>query len=49
MRHKDRRSTDNYYHAYSEILLDVVQRMDGNVVDLKEREKSTEKTQNKSE
>ena len=43
MRHKDRRSTDNYYHAYSEILLDVVQRMDGNVVDLKTKKKGKEK------
>jgi integrase len=33
MRHKDGRSTDNYYHAYSETLLDVVQKM-GKVVDL---------------
>ena len=49
MRHKDRRSTDNYYHAYSEILLDVVQRMDGNVVDLKAEEKGTEKAQNEIE
>jgi integrase len=48
MRHKDRRSTDNYYHAYSEILLDVVQRMDGNVVDLKMKEKGTEKAQNET-
>lgn len=40
MRHKDRRSTDNYYHAYSDVLLDVVQRMDGKVVDLKEQKKS---------
>lgn len=40
MRHKDRRSTDNYYHAYSDILLDVVQRMDNNVVNLKARKKS---------
>lgn len=39
MRHKDRRSTDNYYHAYSEVLLDVVQRIDSNVVDLKEQKK----------
>ncbi len=35
MRHKSRSSTDHYYHAYSEILLDVVQRMDGNVIDIK--------------
>jgi integrase len=42
MRHKDRRSTDNYYHAYSEVLLDVVQRMD-NVVDIKARQKGKEK------
>ena len=35
MRHKDRRSTDNYYHAYSERLLDAVQRMDNNVVEIK--------------
>ena len=49
MRHKDRRSTDNYYHAYSEVLLDVVQRMDGNVVDLKAKEKGTEKAQSETE
>lgn len=42
MRHRDRRSTDNYYHAYSEVLLDVVQRMD-NVVDLKETKKRKRK------
>jgi integrase len=34
MRHKDGRSTDNYYHAYSDVLMDVVQKID-NVVDLK--------------
>jgi hypothetical protein len=33
MRHKDGRSTDNYYHAYSDVLMDVVQKMD-NIVDL---------------
>ncbi len=33
MRHKDGRSTDNYYHAYSDVLMDVVQRMD-NIVDI---------------
>jgi len=33
MRHKDKRSTDRYYHAYTEILLDVVQRKD-NVLNL---------------
>lgn len=50
MRHKDRRSTDNYYHAYSDMLLDVVQRMDGgNVVDLKTAEKGTEKAKSESE
>lgn len=33
MRHKDKRSTDNYYHAYTETLLEVVQKND-NVVEL---------------
>lgn len=33
MRHNDGRSTDNYYHAYSETLLDVVQRIN-NVIEL---------------
>lgn len=42
MRHRDKRSTDNYYHAYTETLLDVVQRMD-NVVDLKETRKRKRK------
>lgn len=42
MRHKDRRSTDNYYHAYNERLLDIVQRMD-NVVDMKEAKKRKRK------
>ena len=42
MRHKDRRSTDNYYHAYTDTLLDVLQRMD-NVVDLKDRKKRKRK------
>lgn len=42
MRHKDRRSTDGYFHAYNENLLDVVQRMD-NVVELKETEKGKRK------
>jgi hypothetical protein len=42
MRHKDRRSTDNYYHAYNERLLDIVQRMD-NVVDIKEVKKRKRK------
>ncbi|MCX5815445.1 MAG: tyrosine-type recombinase/integrase [Proteobacteria bacterium] len=36
MRHKDSRSTNNYYHAFNETLLDVVQRMDDNVIELKE-------------
>ena len=49
MRHKDRRSTDNYYHAYSEILLDVVQRMDGDVVDIKAKEKGIGKAKNETE
>jgi len=49
MRHKDRRSTDNYYHAYSDVLLDVVQRIDNNVVDLKAKEKGTEKAQSEIE
>lgn len=35
MRHRDGKSTDNYYHACSDVLLDVVQRM-SNVVDIKE-------------
>jgi hypothetical protein len=42
MRHKDRRSTDGYFHAYNENLLDVVQRMD-NVVELKETKKGKRK------
>ena len=42
MRHKDRRSTDGYFHAYNENLLDVVQRMD-NVVELKETGKGKRK------
>ena len=46
MGHKDRRSTDNYYHAYSEILPDVVQRMNGNVVDLKVKERQRMKPSN---
>ena len=45
MRHKDRRSTDNYYHAYNERLLDIVQRMD-NVVDMKEVKKGNERETN---
>jgi integrase len=36
MRHRDGRSTDGYYHAYSGTLLDVVQRMGNNVVSMKE-------------
>jgi integrase len=28
MRHKDKQSTDRYYHAYTDLLLDVVQRKD---------------------
>lgn len=48
MRHRDRRSTDNYYHAYSDMLLDVVQRMDGgNVVELKTAEKGIEQNRGK--
>jgi integrase len=35
MRHRNKRSTDKYFHAYTETLLEIVQRMD-NVVDLKE-------------
>ncbi len=42
MRHKDRRSTDNYYHAFNERLLEIVQRMD-NVYDMKEVKKGNEK------
>lgn len=42
MRHRDKRSTDNYYHAYTETLLDVVQRMD-NVVDMRETRKRKRK------
>ncbi|HVN95211.1 MAG TPA: tyrosine-type recombinase/integrase [Syntrophorhabdaceae bacterium] len=38
MRHKDGRSTDNYYHAYSDVLMDVVQKID-NIVDLKDVKK----------
>lgn len=34
MRHKDQRSTDNYYHAFSDRLLEVVQKNE-NVIDLK--------------
>jgi site-specific recombinase XerD len=41
MRHKDRRSTDNYYHAYNERLLDIVQKMD-NIVHIKEVKKGNE-------
>jgi integrase len=47
MRHKDSRSTDVYYHAYADHLLDVVQRMD-NVVDIREPKKGTEKEPNVS-
>jgi integrase len=39
MRHKDGRSTDTYYHAYSDVLLGVVQRM-ANVVNLAEAKNS---------
>ncbi len=45
MRHKDSRSTDVYYHAYSEHLLDVVQRMD-NVMNFREVQKGTEREPN---
>lgn len=38
MRHKDKRSTDRYYHAFSDRLLDVVQKK-GEVVKLKAEEK----------
>lgn len=41
MRHKDKRSTDNYYHAYSDRLLEVVQKND-NVVELKKTDDSKE-------
>lgn len=34
MRHRDQRSTDNYFHAYMEDLVDVVQAVD-NVTPLK--------------
>jgi site-specific recombinase XerD len=34
MRHRDQRSTDNYFHAYMEDLVDAVQTMD-NVIPLK--------------
>lgn len=37
MRHKDKRSTDRYYHAFSDRLLDVVQKK-GEVVKLKAQE-----------
>jgi integrase len=44
MRHRDKRSTDNYYHAWNEGLLDIVQRMDNdNVVELKETRKRKRK------
>ena len=33
MRHRDTRSTDNYYHAYSETLLNAVRKID-NVYDM---------------
>jgi integrase len=36
MRHRDGRSTDGYYHVYSNVLLDVVQRMGNNVVTMKQ-------------
>lgn len=36
MRHRDGRSTDNYYHASGDYLLDVVQKMGGNVVNIEE-------------
>ena len=39
MRHADKRSTDNYYHAYSDKLLDVVQRKN-NVTELKKIKKN---------
>jgi len=45
--YKARRSTDHYCHAYSDTLLDVVQKMDGNVVDLKK--KGMEKAQSENE
>lgn len=38
-RHKDKRSTDNYYHAFSDRLLEVVQKND-NVVELKKTDES---------
>ena len=44
MRHKERRSTNNYYHAYADTLLNVVQKMDDNVFDLRVK-KGTEKAQ----
>ena len=40
MRHKDSRSTDRYYHEWSEDLLDVVDRMD-NVVPLRKSDEET--------
>jgi integrase len=39
MRHADKRSTDNYYHAYRDTLLDVVQRKN-NVTELKKTKKN---------
>lgn len=42
-RHKDGRSTDNYYHACAEVLLEAVQKIDNKVVDLKASEKGIEK------
>jgi len=41
MRHADQRSTDNYYHAFSEVLIDVARRRD-NVTQLKRSEDGTE-------
>lgn len=49
MRRKDLRSTDDHYHAYSEMLLDVVRRIDNNVVELKAAEKGTQKAQSETE
>jgi hypothetical protein len=40
MRHRDTRSTDNYYHVYSETLLNAVQKID-NVVDIRTAKNST--------
>lgn len=42
MRHRDQRSTDNYFHAYMEDLVQVVQQMD-NVKNLKEHNESITK------